>query len=47
MTTGGVRRVIMPPDLGYGSDPRTNPQGEVVIPANSTLIFDLELLITN
>jgi FKBP-type peptidyl-prolyl cis-trans isomerase len=47
MTTGSVRRVIMPPDLAYGSVPRTNPQGEVVIPANSTLIFDLELLITN
>jgi FKBP-type peptidyl-prolyl cis-trans isomerase len=47
MSTGSIRRVIMPPELAYGSVPRTNPQGEVVIPANSTLVFDLELLVTN
>ena len=36
MKPGGVRRVIIPPELGYGSVPR---QG---IPANSTLIFDIQ-----
>lgn len=36
----GVRRLIIPPELGYGSEPRT--AGAVPIPANSTLIFDVE-----
>ncbi|MBW3629025.1 MAG: FKBP-type peptidyl-prolyl cis-trans isomerase [Gemmatimonadetes bacterium] len=43
MRVGGKRRLIIPPSLGYGSTPRTNPNtGAVVIPANSTLIFDIE-----
>ena len=43
MRVGGTRRLIIPPSLGYGSTARTNPNtGAVVIPANSTLIFDIE-----
>ena len=38
MKVGGQRRLIIPPDLAYGSGARTG------IPANSTLVFDIMLL---
>ena len=41
MRVGGLRRVTIPPELGYGSTARTG------IPANSTLIFEIELLQVN
>lgn len=44
MRTGGTRRLIIPPALGYGSEPLRNDAGEIIVPGNSTLVFDVEML---
>lgn len=38
MNQGGIRRIIIPPSLGYGDENQTG------IPAGSVLIFDVEAL---
>ena len=45
MRQGELRTVIVPPALGYGGRDMRDPQGRVVIPANSWLVFDIELML--
>lgn len=41
---GGSINLYIPPSLGYGSKDITDNQGKVIIPANSNLIFNVQLL---
>jgi peptidylprolyl isomerase len=38
MKVGGIRKLVIPPELGYRNDPKPG------IPAGSTLVFEIELL---
>jgi FKBP-type peptidyl-prolyl cis-trans isomerase len=44
MKVGGKRKLILPPELGYGANGQTDQSGATVIPPNSTLVFEVELL---
>jgi FKBP-type peptidyl-prolyl cis-trans isomerase FkpA len=42
---GGKLKIYVPPSMGYGSVDRINPQtGVIVIPKNSVLVFDVEVV---
>jgi peptidylprolyl isomerase len=47
MQVGGKRTVIIPPDQGYGAAAQYNSSGVLTIPANSTLVFDIQLNAVN
>jgi len=42
--TKGKIRLFVPPTLGYGNNPVEDGQGNVIIPAKSVLVFDVELV---
>jgi len=47
MKVGEKKHLVLSPDLAYGPSGVTAPDGTVVIPANATLIFDIELISIN
>lgn len=40
----GTRRLIIPPALGFGSAARRGEDGQVIVPANSTVVYDIEVV---
>jgi len=44
MRVGGLRRLTIPPDLGYKDRALKDADGAVLAPPNSTLVYDIELL---
>lgn len=44
MKVGGKRRLFIPANLAYGATTVRDQDGKVLIPANSDLIFDVELV---
>jgi FKBP-type peptidyl-prolyl cis-trans isomerase len=44
MKKGGKRRLIVPPTLAFGEAGIVNDQQEVIVPPNSTVMFDIELV---
>lgn len=41
---GGIMTIYIPPYLGYGSQELKDANGNVIVPGNSILIFDIELI---
>jgi FKBP-type peptidyl-prolyl cis-trans isomerase len=44
MKVGGTRRLIIPPKLAYGANELRDSSGKLIIPANSTLVYDVEIV---
>jgi FKBP-type peptidyl-prolyl cis-trans isomerase len=44
LRVGGTRRLIIPPALGFGPEPRRDQDGQIVIPGNSTVVYDIEVV---
>ena len=44
MKEGGERLLAIPPTLGYGDQAVKDDKGKIIIPANSTLLFDIKLV---
>jgi FKBP-type peptidyl-prolyl cis-trans isomerase FkpA len=44
ISKGGVIKLYIPPSLGYGNTAQDGKNGNVAIPANSILIFNIDLI---
>jgi FKBP-type peptidyl-prolyl cis-trans isomerase len=44
MREGGERRIQIPAELGYGAQEVKDANDKVIVPANSTLVFDVKLV---
>ena len=44
MRVGGKRRLIIPPELAFGAQDRRDANGQVIVPGNSTLVYDIEII---
>lgn len=44
MSKGAKYKFWIPPALGYGAEEKRKPDGSIAIPANSTLVFEVELI---
>jgi len=44
MREGGERLMAIPPQLGYGAQDVKDANGKVIVPANSTLVFNVRLV---
>lgn len=44
MSVGGTRHLVIPAALAYGSQQINDSDGNVVVPANATLVFDVILM---
>lgn len=44
MKEGGERLIAIPPSLGYGTQDIKDASGKVIIPANSTIVFNVKLV---
>ncbi len=44
MKEGGERLMAIPPELGYKDQEVKDASGKVIIPANSTIVFDVKLV---
>lgn len=44
MKESGVREIVIPPELAYGSSPIADAKGKIIVPAYSTVVYDVVLL---
>lgn len=44
MKVGGERVLAIPPELGYGAQDVKDASGTIIIPANSTILFEVQLV---
>jgi len=44
ISKGGQIELYVPPSLGYGSTPQYDNSGNLLVPANSILIYNIDLV---